>query len=61
MKFDNGESFFNVRNVGELKKALEQIPDETPIEQGLSDSCDVVILHKMNGEALIEFEDGDSN
>ncbi|MCA2497819.1 hypothetical protein R7P75_04705 [Vibrio sp. 2175-1] len=60
-KFSNGEYFINVSTVGDLKAILEQLDDEMPIEQGFSDSVDVMIYHNMMGDPHLEFEDGESN
>ncbi|USD64195.1 hypothetical protein [Vibrio sp. SCSIO 43136] len=61
MKFANGERFKNAATVGELKAVLAELSDDTPIEQGFSESVDVVIKHNIDGDHFIEFEDGDSD
>lgn len=61
MKFNNGKHFINVCTVGELKAVLDELDDELTIEQGFSDSVDVMIYHNVQGEPHLEFEDGESN
>lgn len=60
-KFSNGEHFINVSTVGDLKAVLEQLDDEMPIEQGFSDSVDVMIYRNLMDEPHLAFEDGESN
>ncbi|EJG1710647.1 hypothetical protein CDB79_RS18875 [Vibrio parahaemolyticus] len=60
-EFSNGERFMNVYNVGQLKAVLAELDDEMAIESDFASSVDVVILHNMEGEPHIEFEEGGSN
>lgn len=60
-KFNNGQRFMNVCNVGQLKAVLDELDDEMAIEAGLSDSVDVVIMRNRDGETHIEFEEGETN
>lgn len=59
--FSNGKHFVNVCTVGELKAVLAELDDELTIEQGFSDSVDVMLFCNSHGEPHLAFEDGDSN
>nr|AKN36623.1 hypothetical protein [Vibrio splendidus]AKN40568.1 hypothetical protein [Enterovibrio norvegicus] len=60
-KFSNGKHFVNVCTIGELKAVLAELDDELTIEQGFSDSVDVMLFCNSHGEPHLAFEDGDSN
>lgn len=51
----------NVCTVGELKAVLAELDDELTIEQGFSDSADVMLFCNSHGEPHLAFEDGGSN
>lgn len=60
-KFSNGKHFINICTVGELKAILAELDDELTIEQGCSDSVDVMLYRNVHGEPHLAFEDGESN
>ncbi len=60
-KFSNGKHFINVSTVGDLKAVLEELDDEMPVEQGFSESVDVMIYHNLMDEPHLAFEDGETN
>lgn len=58
MKLQKDGSMENVRTVGDLKKAIKDLPDDLRVSQGFSDSCDVVIFNLNRSDMHITFKPG---
>ncbi len=58
--FSNGKWNKNVSTVGELISELSLIDPDMPIQQGFSDSVDIVIFNRDQDDRHIEFEDGET-
>ena len=45
--------------VGELKKVLEELPDDIPIQQGFEEGVHVVVYNALHEDIHLEFEEID--
>ena len=54
----DGNWHCDVETVGELLDVLKQIPKDTPVMQGFSDSVCVTIWNRTKGNAHVGFEEG---
>ncbi len=54
----NGEQTMNVSTVKELKSAISILPDDLEIKSCFSDSAELQLLHNLNGEVWLGFDEG---
>ena len=60
LRFENGDRELEVDTVGELIRALQELPEETEINQGMGIGCRVCIQREFGTDNyMIEFEDID--
>lgn len=52
--FEDGSNAKPCDTVGEVIEALKQLPKDTPVSM-FDEGCDVVILKRVDGEAVVEF------
>lgn len=59
MKLSNGEETILVSNIGELRKAIETLPDDFELHSDFAKNVRLQICHSMKGEPRLYFDDGE--